>query len=238
MPGWRAGRRKMIPRIGQTAVIIAIWTVLGYPYSVPGSCPHQLNSRQSAGETGDLTARLQAMSPEEQVDFIRRAREEGRWNAVLSYYLGNALFRQGEVDSAVSYYRESVTMDSTYSRSYVNLGIALEQLKKFDDARSSYERALDADPEDVLAHCHLGYFHYVRGRYSRAVGHYRKALEADPMSAQAHYYLGVAFADAKVFREAIAEWRKVAEIAPDSELGKTAAENAGLIEQYIELEAE
>ena len=88
----------------------------------------------------------------------------------------------------------------------------------------------------MLANCHLGHLRYRRGDTAGAMALYRRALALDPRSAQAHYYLGLAFADAKIFREAIREWEEVAKIAPDSDLGRTAAENAALIRRYIELD--
>ena len=67
---------------------------------------------------------------------------------------------------------------------------------------------------------------------SDAMTMYKQALAIDPNSAQAHYNLGLAFAEQKIFNEAVREWQIVIKSDPNSDLGKTAAENVKIITQY------
>ena len=67
---------------------------------------------------------------------------------------------------------------------------------------------------------------------SAAMAMYKQALSIDPNSSQAHYNLGLAFAEQKIFNEAVREWQIVIKNDPDSDLGKTAAENVKIITQY------
>ncbi len=183
----------------------------------------------------DLKKRLDGLSPEEQIDLLTRIRAEGHGDARVSFYLGNTHLGLDSPDTAVVYYREAIAEDSTFTKAYVNLGIALERINRLGQARLNYQKAIDLDPEDVLAHCHLGHSYHVRGRLGEAVDHYRRALEIDPQSAQAHYNMGIASADSRLFAEAAREWEKVVELDPESELGRTAAENVELIKTYIRI---
>jgi tetratricopeptide (TPR) repeat protein len=98
--------------------------------------------------------------------------------------------------------------------------------------RIRVESAIEANPNDVLAYCHLGFLSHVGGDLTEAMRQYKLALAIDPNSSQAHYNMGLAFAEARIFEEALREWELVIKNDPDGELGKTAAENVRIIQQY------
>ena len=184
---------------------------------------------------GDVKNRLDGLSGEEKVSYLGELRDDGEWDATLSFHLGNAYLGLDLPDSAIVYYSEAVALDSTYAKAYVNLGIAFDRINRFDRARESFQRALEINPKDVLAYCHLGHYYHVRGEFGEAVSNYRRALEIDPNSAQAHYNLGLAFADSRLFAEAVREWERVVALSPESEMGSTAAENVELIKTYMKM---
>lgn len=194
-----------------------------------------------------LAQRLGAMSPQDQLDTLRTLERARPDDATIPFHVGNAYYEIGgsfpveENDRAVAYYdsaviayRHAVTIDSTYSKAYVNMGLAYDALGKRPDALGTLNKAIEVNPNDVLAYCHLGQLQQSVGNYGEAVKNYRKALALDPNSAQAHYNLGLAFAEQKVFKEALVEWEKVIALDPDGELGQTAAENVRLLRQYVE----
>lgn len=190
----------------------------------------------SEGPSTDLSERLHGMPPEEQLAYLRGLDASGRERAPVYFQMGNAHYTMGKLDSAVVYYGLATSVDSSYTKAWVNLGIAYDGQGRSADARASYERAIQYNPKDALAMSHLGFNHFQGGEVEKAVALYRQALAIDPDCAQAHYNLGLAFAEARVFGEALVEWRRVIELDPDGELGRVARENVGLIEAYTELE--
>lgn len=205
-----------------------LWCLLAAP-------PPPLVAAEQGTGLDDVKKRLDALPPGEQVPLLESLRAQYPESARLSFYLGNAYLNLARPDSAVFYYSQALAADSTYARAHVNMAIALEKMNRFDDAKTHYEKAIDIDSTDVLALCHLGHYYHVRGELGEAVKRYRSALDIDPRSAQAHYNLGLAFADARLFAEALREWREVAALSPESEIGRTAAENVRLIETYVEM---
>jgi tetratricopeptide (TPR) repeat protein len=189
------------------------------------------------GGESALSAQLESMSPEERLSFLRDREAGGDAGADVYFQLGNTFFSMEELDSAVVYYARALEVDTTFSKAWVNMGLAYDSMRprQRDAAQRAFEEALEINPRDVLAMCHLGFMHFSRGATSKAMDLYTKAIAIDPNSAQAHYNLGLAFADAKIFREALLEWEKVIEL-DDGELGKTAAENVELIRTYMELD--
>lgn len=194
-----------------------------------------------------LAQRLGTMSVEAQLDTLRTLERARPDDATIAFHFGNAYYEIGgsypveQKDRAVAYYDSAViayvhavTIDSTYSKAYVNMGLTYDALGKRSEALGALNKAIEVNPNDVLAYCHLGQLQQSVGNYGEAMKNYRKALAIDPNSAQAHYNLGLAFAEQKVFKEALVEWETVIALDPDSELGHIAAENVRLLRQYEE----
>ncbi|HEU4930126.1 MAG TPA: tetratricopeptide repeat protein [Candidatus Krumholzibacteria bacterium] len=210
-----------------------------------------LSCSQAADRTParSLSEQLSGMTDEERLTFLRDLDTKRPGDATVAFQLGNTYYSLGSAsvshdehlarayyDSAVAEYKRAVGTDSTYSKAYVNMGLAYEAAGNKADARRVLQQAVAVNPNDVLAHCHLGQLEQSNGNYADAVKLYQRALELDPNSAQAHYNLGLAFAENKVFREAMIEWERVMVLDRDGELGKTAAENVRMIRQYVETE--
>ncbi len=193
-----------------------------------------------------LADRLDRMSGEAQLDTLRVLTRANPGDATLVFHTGNAYYtiasgvpaeRHDQAiayfDSAAASYRRATEIDTTYSKAFVNMGLALDAAEKRNEARAALQRAIAINPRDVLAYCHLGYLEHAAGNRAEAVRLYQRALAVDPNSAQAHYNLGLAFAEAKIFREALAEWERVVALDPDGELGRTAADNVRIIRTYL-----
>jgi superkiller protein 3 len=189
-----------------------------------------------AATAGGLSEELEGKSPEERIGYLRNLIDRGAESSEVHFYMGNAFYSIGEIDSSIVHLRRATSLDPEYAKAWVNLGIAYDTRGSTGPARMAYEAAIDVNPDDVLAYCHLGFNLYSRGDKDGAVKMYTRALAIDPRSAQAHYNLGLAFADAKMFTEALREWNLVIEIEPDGDLGRVARENVGLIETYLQLE--
>ncbi len=199
--------------------------------------------------TVSLSEQMVGMTDTERLAFLRELDRKKPGDATVAFQLGNTYYSLGDgllghddhqarayYDSAVGEYQRAVDIDSTYSKAYVNMGLAYEGAGKKPDARRVLQQAVAVNPNDVLAHCHLGQLEQSYGNYSDAIKLYQRALELDPNSAQAHYNLGLAFAENRVFREAMIEWEKVIALDPDGELGRTAAENVRMIKQNVPAE--
>jgi tetratricopeptide (TPR) repeat protein len=194
-----------------------------------------------------LSERLKAMPAAEQLATLRPLVRADTLDPDLAFYSGNAYYALGTgyppeqsgaaaayFDSAIAEYRRAIDADSTMSKAWVNMGLAMEAKGSHDDARTALQSAIAVNPRDVLAYCHLGYLEHQGGDLAEAIRLYRQALSIDANSAQAHYNLGLAFAETRVFKEALVEWETVMRLDPDGELGRTAADNVRIIKQYLE----
>lgn len=210
-------------------------------------CGQSKTAGKPSASTPTLAQQLDAMAPEDQLDYLRKMDQTKPNDATVAFHVGNAYYSLGSAlpqeensqavayfDSAVAAYQHAVDLDSTYSKAYVNMGLAYDAELRRADARRVLQKAIEVNPNDVLAYCHLGLVEQSYGDYGEAVRLYQQALKLDSNSAQAHYNLGLAFAETKVFKEALVEWEKVIALDPEGELGKTASENVRLLRQYLE----
>jgi len=222
-------------------IAAATTAALGMAWALFAACgPHAAKAPPSLADA------LDRMPPQAQLDTLRALSALRPDDARLAFHAGNAFYElamdtppehsqeaDAWYDSATTAYRRATTLDSTYSRAYVNMGLAYDAWRKRADARAAFTRALEVNPRDVLAYCHLGYLEYTLGNKTAAMDDYQRALAIDPDSPQAHYNLGLAFAEANIFHEALREWERVAALDPDGELGKMAGDNARIIRQYL-----
>lgn len=103
---------------------------------------------------------------------------------------GNALFREGDVDGALTQYRAALAADPQNARAHFNLAVVLQGLGRADEALPHYERAASADPPFAPALVNLGNALRDRGDLARAEALYRRALSLDSKDAHALNNLG------------------------------------------------
>lgn len=112
-------------------------------------------------------------------------------DAKALYEKASALQAAGELEGAISTYREAVEVDGDRtSQIHYNLGTALAAHGDSEGAEAAYRRCIELDPRNVYAIDNLGAVLQGVGRVDDAMQCYRHALEIDPDNAWAHAALG------------------------------------------------
>ncbi|MFN0205783.1 MAG: tetratricopeptide repeat protein [Planctomycetota bacterium] len=70
--------------------------------------------------------------------------------------IGRIALDEGDLDGAIRYFRECLTLDSRDADSYFYLGLALRQKASFEDAIVAFRAAIAADPLHTGARLNLG----------------------------------------------------------------------------------
>jgi spermidine synthase len=126
-----------------------------------------------------------------------------RYAAARAYFeAGSAEQGRGNLEKAVTHYRDAVRLDPGFVEAYGGLGNALMAGGAFDDAITQYTRAAETDPDDARVEYALGVALAIRGRLPEAVGHFQDALRTNPEYAQA--------------REALAKAQRLGAAAPQA----------------------
>ncbi len=130
---------------GSTLVWVVVLAMLAFPMVLWAA------GRDAALRNQDANRAFNETRFEEATDLYDAAQTLEPESGVISYNLGNALYRQGRFEEAMSaLLRGSVADDAEVRQnSLFNLGNAFVQLEKYPEALTVYRKALELDPHDL-----------------------------------------------------------------------------------------
>lgn len=112
-------------------------------------------------------------------------------NTVMHYFMGNFLFREGNVDQAIRHYREALKIKPDFDDGHDKLGRALSYKGLHAEAIQHYQQAIRINPAKADFHYHLACSLEHLGKMDEASLVYHAALRVNPRYAEAHNNLGV-----------------------------------------------
>jgi tetratricopeptide (TPR) repeat protein len=136
-------------------------------------------------------------------------------NARAHNNLGQALFRAGDIDAAVTRYRRALALQPRYPETHYNLGVALARQGHFASAIEHYETALRIEPDYPEALNNLGNALVQSGRVDEALHRYAEALRRRPNFAEAHNNWGNALLQSDRLAEARERFERALQLRPD-----------------------
>jgi protein O-mannosyl-transferase len=146
-------------------------------------------------------------------------------NSVAHIHLGTLLLKRGQVDAAISHFRESLSIraDANDGRAnrgkglvHYDLGNAFAQKGLMDAAIVEYKKAVQLAPDYSNAHSSLGAALLKKGEVDEAIAQCREALSIEPEYAGVHSILGNALVRKGKVAEAVPHYERSLEIAPQS----------------------
>lgn len=91
------------------------------------------------------------------------------------YYAALDLMAEGNLETAVSVYKESLQADPSFTEAMHGLARALQDLQRFDEAIEVAKKISEIDPDDVLAHTSLSVLYQKKGMIAEAEAEGAKA---------------------------------------------------------------
>jgi len=98
-----------------------------------------------------------------------------RQQAEDRYYAALDLMADGKLEEAVTAYRESLTVDPSFTEAMHGLARALQDLQRYDEALVVAQKITELDPDDVLAHTSLSVLYQKKGMIPEAEAEGAKA---------------------------------------------------------------
>ena len=129
--------------------------------------------------------------------------------------LGATLAGQGNLEEAVTHYREALRIKPDYAEAHSNWAAALAGQGRVEEATAHYREALWLKPNFPEAHSNWGVVLAGQGRVEEAIAHYREALRLKPDYAEAHNNWGIVLAGQGRVEEAIAHYREALQLKPN-----------------------
>lgn len=119
----------------------------------------------------------------------RLAVKDFRW----VYLLGKLHEREGDAQTAISYYNTARNLHPDYLPVFVSLGNIYLQLNRLEEAESFFRRALEINEASAAASYGLGQAALSKRSYPAAVSFLEKALRLAPEANRLHYALAMAY---------------------------------------------
>ncbi len=129
--------------------------------------------------------------------------------------LGWELARQGQLDTAISYYTQALRLKPAMIEAHYNLGDALAAQGKLDEALPHYTFVLQLKPTWAEVHTNLGAALLRQGQIDKAIEHYTQALRLKPGWALPTNNLGEAMVKQGKLDEAIAWFSQAIQEKPE-----------------------
>lgn len=131
------------------------------------------------------------------------------------YYLGLSLYEKGELESALSQFRQILDHKPSFAQARILTAVILLKQKRLEDAIAEAQRVLDKDNRNALAHNILGSAYMARGNYDEGIKELNRATELDPKIVDAHLKKGLFYLSKGLTQEAESDFTTAVKVAPD-----------------------
>jgi superkiller protein 3 len=127
---------------------------------------------------------------------------------------GNALYEQGDLQAAVSAYREAVALDDQNAGYWHNLGVTFYSLNQLDEASNSFQRGLALAPDDAELNYLMGVVSIQFEQLGEAETYLTRANQLNPALPEPYFGLGVLYRLQGQRDQAIAAFETFLELGP------------------------
>ena len=110
--------------------------------------------------------------------------------AYAYYNRGNAKYKLGQKQAAISDYDHAITINPNFTEAYYNRGNAKSELGQKQAAISDYDRAIAINPNYDKAYYNRGNAKSEIGQKQAAISDYDRAIAINPNDAEAYYNRG------------------------------------------------
>lgn len=112
-------------------------------------------------------------------------------SAEIFSLLGDLYTRRDALTEAVELYQKAIAIDETISRTFVNMGYALNKLGHFSEAAAELSRVVSKEPHNKPARINLAVAQIGLQQNKEAYDTLNELYRIDPSIPVVHYYIGV-----------------------------------------------
>jgi Flp pilus assembly protein TadD len=120
----------------------------------------------------------------------------------------------GRPEIAARLLRQAAARSPADPKIWMNLGLALRQLKRFEDALVAFQESMDLNPDWVVPPTFMGSVYYDTGRYAEGIALMQPVVRRAPRYAYGHFFLGVFYESAGRLDDAVTAYRETIRLAP------------------------
>ena len=136
-------------------------------------------------------------------------------NDKLFFLLGTTFLQLKKYDSAIKYLNISISLNSKFSDSFNNIGIALAEIKNYSEAIKNYDKAIALKINYVDAYLNKTISLNKLKRFDEAIKIINLVIKLDPENAKAHNTLGNILRNKEKLKDSVTAYDKAIKINPE-----------------------
>ena len=121
---------------------------------------------------------------------------------------GTTRFVQGNYETAIDYYNQSIEAEPEQFSAYFNKARALSELEKFDEALENFKIAEKKNPDNPAIYFEKGKMFLKSTRYDAAIIEFTYAFQIYPKESKYLFYRGLAYSQLNQMGSACEDWQK------------------------------
>jgi len=164
----------------------------------------------------DAESAIDAFDPDRGMKNLEEAFKLDRDNYELSFFLGEMLFNDGNLDRAKSYLERTLEVQPDHFDAAVFYGVLLHERQDLKGAERWLRRAIQISQESFLPYFSLGAIYARKGKLLRAQKFLEKAIQLEAIP-QAFFLLGTIFYEKVQLERAIRSFQGALKLDPDYE---------------------
>jgi Flp pilus assembly protein TadD len=111
-------------------------------------------------------------------------------NPEITYRMGSLLRMEGQIDTAIVFLQQTLTLDPNYLMAYIELGSIFAVQKQIEKATALFRKAVEISPGSAIANLCLGQAILDSGDADRAEPYFKHAFELDSRLVDGDHFLG------------------------------------------------
>ncbi|XP_022098647.1 transmembrane and TPR repeat-containing protein 4-like isoform X2 [Acanthaster planci] len=135
-------------------------------------------------------------------------------NAKVHYNIGKNAADRGNLEEAITYYRQALSLNPVYDQAMNNLANLLKDQGRLTEAEKLLQKAVQIKPQFAAAWMNLGIVQAVIKKYTDAEQSYKTALFHRPRYADCYFNLGNMYLDTGRHDNALKAWYKATSLQP------------------------
>lgn len=164
----------------------------------------------------DAESAIDAFDPDRGMKALEEAFKLDRDNYELSFFLGEMLFNDGNLDRAKQYLERTLEVQPDHFDAAVFYGVLLHERQDLKGAERWLRRAIQISQESFLPYFSLGAIYARKGKLLRAQKFLEKAIQLEAIP-QAFFLLGTIFYEKGQLERAIRSFQGALKLDPDYE---------------------
>ncbi|UPL48570.1 tetratricopeptide repeat protein [Hymenobacter sublimis] len=153
---------------------------------------------------------------EKNLDFFRRFTDDDPYSAVAWYNLGQAYYRAGKLDEAISAFDYAILIDGKFYEAHGFLASVYVTQERYRAAISEFELSHPEGEPSPEALCNIGECHEKLAEWDLARRFYQRAIDLDPEMDEAWFGIGIVMNVQEKYFEAIHFFRKAVSLYEES----------------------